>query len=261
MEGSEVRLRVIQYFLRNSPVGELKEVLNDLKGIVGDQELLEQETIQDTLIECLAAHGATVSIGESQAMLTPQGRTGSSFIDPKIAKRFIFNSHTFEAESVEEIEPQNSRAQAIQTKLDQYLSQHYSETAQARVFTNEDGFSIFLASPVLNLRNMWTGEWLSNWKVVGNKIEGEINIRAHYFEEGNLQSNQKKECSKNINEGDDEAFAQAVSRAIFEFEDQVHRGMHALYEQIPQACFKSMRRALPVTQTKFSEIHKTKMLS
>ncbi|CAG9323868.1 unnamed protein product [Blepharisma stoltei] len=260
MEGSEVKVRVIQYFLRNTPVGELKEVLNDLKVIIGE-EILEQETIQDTLIECLASHGATVSINDSQAMLTLQGRAANRFTDPKLSKSFIFNTHTFEAESVEEIEPQNSRAQAIQSKLDQYISQHFSETAQARVFSTEEGFSIFLASPVLNLRNMWTGEWISNWKISGTKLEGDIHIRAHYFEEGNLQLDQKKEFSKNIVGDDDEAFSQAVCRAIFEFEDQVHRGMHTLYEQIPQTCFKSMRRALPVTHTKFSEIHRTKMLS
>lgn len=260
MEGGDVKIRVIQYFLRNTPVGEHKEVLNDLKSIIGE-ELLSNEAVQETLVECLASHGTSVDLAGQQAMLTPFGRQGNRFIDPKLAKAFEYNPVTFEAESVEDIEASSPKCQLLQAKIDSYLTQHFSETAQSRVYEADGNYKIFLACPSLNLRNMWTGEWISHWDISDSRLTGEVNIRAHYFEEGNLQLNQKKEFTKPIAAGEDEAWASGVARAIFECDDQVHKGMHSLYEQIPQTCFKAMRRALPVTQTKFADIHRTKMLS
>ena len=44
----------------------------------------------------------------------------------------------------------------------------------------------------VQLGNFYTGEWVSKWKVSKGSIEGVISIKAHFFESGNVQFQQKK---------------------------------------------------------------------
>ena len=71
-----------------------------------------------------------------------------------------------------------------------------------------------IVSPIVNLRNMWTGEWISIWKHQGNSLTGTIKICSHYFEEGNLQFSQTKDVSLNVNRSD-------IARCIGETEEGV----------------------------------------
>jgi capping protein alpha len=47
----------------------------------------------------------------------------------------------------------------------------------------------------VNLRNFWTGEWLSTWKIENGSLTGTITFNAHYFEDGNIQLNKSNEFS------------------------------------------------------------------
>lgn len=42
------------------------------------------------------------------------------------------------------------------------------------------------------LDSFWSGEWQSTWTLNGGKLSGELKIRCHYFEMGNIQFNLDK---------------------------------------------------------------------
>lgn len=41
--------------------------------------------------------------------------------------------------------------------------------------------------------SFWTGEWLSTWVIKNGKLSGDLKIKCHYFEMGNMQFNLDKE--------------------------------------------------------------------
>ena len=260
MELDDVKVRVLQYFIKNTPVGELKEVLNDLSTIMGS-EAIHSDTVADLLLDSLAAHGTVIVHEGVSYQLSTYGRNGVSFTDTKHSVSFDVNPYDLTISNINQISTGTSLSRAIQEKLDVYLSQHFSDTAQARVFQYEDSISVFIACASINLRNMWTGEWISEWKVLEGKISGKITINAHYFEEGNLQMNQVKEFDRTFGGSDEETWAAEIVNAIKSCDDCVQNGMYEVYENLPQNVFKPMRRTLPVTHTKFAEMYKMKMLS
>jgi len=36
------------------------------------------------------------------------------------------------------------------------------------------------------LKNFHGGEWISEWKIDTNGLEGKVRVNSHYFEEGNV---------------------------------------------------------------------------
>ena len=41
--------------------------------------------------------------------------------------------------------------------------------------------------------SFWTGEWLSTWVIKNGKLSGDLKIKCHYFDMGNMQFNLDKE--------------------------------------------------------------------
>lgn len=44
----------------------------------------------------------------------------------------------------------------------------------------------------IKLESMWAGEWQSTWTVQGGKLSGDLKIKSHYFEMGNMQFSLEK---------------------------------------------------------------------
>jgi capping protein (actin filament) muscle Z-line, alpha len=260
MEIDGVKLRVIQYFLKNTPVGEHKEVINDLQSIIGGN-LVRSDAVADILLESLAFHGTTIPNEAGLLQLTTIGRNGFQFFDPKYSATFDVNPFDLTISNFQTVTSGSTLSRLIQEKLDKYLALHFSETAQGRVFQNDEVIFVFIACPSVNLRNMWTGEWIGDWKISEGKIEGKVNINAHYFEEGNLQLSQNREFSKDIKGNSEESWADEIIKTIKESDNSVQNGMYEIYDNLPQNVFKPMRRTMPVTQVKFADMNKNKMLS
>ena len=55
--------------------------------------------------------------------------------------------------------------------------------------------------------------------------------------------------------------AEEILNAIKESDNIVQTEMYEIYDKLPQSVFKPMRRTMPVTHTKFTEMNKSKMLS
>ncbi len=62
------QLKVIKYFIKNSPVGEVKEVLDDIANIIG-QEFLQHAEIKQALREYYESHLTHIGFNDGRAAL------------------------------------------------------------------------------------------------------------------------------------------------------------------------------------------------
>lgn len=71
----------------------------------------------------------------------------------------------------------------------------------------------------VKLDGFWAGEWQSTWTVNNGVLSGDLKIRAHYFEMGNMQFNLDKTFdSINVQNITD---ATSILAAIKKVEDKV----------------------------------------
>jgi hypothetical protein len=53
-----------------------------------------------------------------------------------------------------------------------------------------------LTSKNISIGKFYTGEWISKWKINKDEVEGVVTIKAHFFEAGNVQFNQKRQVKQ-----------------------------------------------------------------
>ena len=161
-----------------------------------------------------------------------------------------------------------SKRLAIQTEVQNYLSKHFSGGVTALgVYSSNKKITVVISGEKLNLKNYWSGSWVSKWTVTtNNEVSGNSKIIAHYFEEGNVQLNTTKTFPEfKCEGGSDESLAKSVATKIGECEQALQLGLYQMYGAMSEETLKSMRRVLPVTRTKMewnSAAHKmTKQLT
>jgi hypothetical protein len=130
---------------------------------------------------------------------------------------------------------------------------------------------------VTNLKNFWAGSFRGRYTVTfpapnaadgaeggsggsgaaagGASLSGSVRVLTHYFEGGNVQMRDGKEV-KGVKLAFDSAspdsFAAALVKAVAAVEDSVLAGLDGTYDALAGAALKEVRRALPVSGSKFS---------
>ncbi|MQL90412.1 hypothetical protein Taro_022995 [Colocasia esculenta] len=98
-------------------------------------------------------------------------------------------------------------------------------------------------------RSIWIVEFKDDLQVV--EIKGNIQIDAHYFEEGNVQLDTNNECRDSTIFQSPEDSAIAIANIIRHHETEYMTSLEASYLNLPDTTFKDLRRKLPVTRTLF----------
>jgi len=251
------RLKVLHYFIRNTPVGELKEMLRDIRTLV-PAEVLELPEFSYYLSLYHEAHGLKVPLDTQVALLCDSAKVEGRYYDPKLAKSFLYDPVNEAVQEEMDMEPCSEALTAMQGQLDQYLAEHYNPEAIGRVYATQEGVVMRVFCQVVNLRNFYTGEWTGLWELKGTELTGSVTINAHYFEDGNLQMHHQKDFQQSLS---DPTNATLVLAAIKALEQTLETELQTLYETLPSGSLKLLRRALPVTRTKFADNPKSKMLS
>jgi len=110
---------------------------------------------------------------------------------------------------------------------------------------------LLLSAHNLNLKNLWTGEWLSHWNVekIGDdkyNVSGSIKINTYYYEEGNIQFNLDKEFNTNLtSDEENETLAKDIIDFIKESENAIQLSLDKLFENLSDQYIKPLRRKLP----------------
>jgi hypothetical protein len=107
---SKTQVKVVKYFIKSSPVGEVKMVLGDVCNII-DDEILNNEDIKNALREYFESHRQHVKLPDGKIALvteigrqnvieaTEEGGKPESFVyfDSKLGVKFSFDPLTLVA--------------------------------------------------------------------------------------------------------------------------------------------------------------------
>lgn len=128
---------------------------------------------------------------------------------------------------------EEQRAALEQVLSDYIATQYYDDTALCSVYAKDGELTVVISAEKLNLRNFWSGSWISSWTIKAGAasmdVVGEIKVRAHYFEDGNVQLQTKKACANtSIPNGSAGDVASAVQSHIATEEKIVQEGLEEM---------------------------------
>lgn len=270
-------MKICQHLLLNSPPGQFSDVLADLRKIVNTEVLTDDIARTTARTYNIRTSKVVETPSHAKALLAP-----STEIDPShyvaTKSRTVFavdhlTLRTSEVGAEEEVAAPEVPSHlegvvsALQTAVDTYLRTHYTATADlAGAVTvkssgdGEDVMVINVCGEKSNLRNFWAGRWQSGWSVtIGgakSEVSGEVKVLAHYFEDGNIQSNTHRHfeprplASSASASSDPVAFASSVIGVICENEVTLHQGLETMYNSMGEETLRSLRRSMAVTRSK-----------
>ncbi|KAG6841975.1 hypothetical protein C0991_004466 [Blastosporella zonata] len=283
------RVEVASNFLLQSPPGEINDVLNDVRNIISDDELLGRGLLpairtynlaqfivvdvpgaghQSVISEVARAAAAAVSTSTSVPAEEVEGeeKPKSSedeerFLDPRSKTTFVFNHLSLEASNVQTVElnpDSEPLRKALETAVLSYISSHFLEGVGSVFAVPEtpNQFIIQIVANKYNAKNYWSGRWRSEYVVdlSENKITGKIQLNVHYYEQGNVQLTTTHDLSLTLPPAvvasTRSTSASKILALIGKEEGKYQETLNETYQEMGEKTFKGLRRALPMTRQK-----------
>jgi capping protein alpha len=268
MADSDERIQVASAFVLQSPPGEINDVLNDVRVIVNDDDVLEDGLLpalrdynlaQFILVDVPDANHQTIV--SDVARLQDSGEEEERFLDPRSKTSFRFDHLRLEA-SVPRPEESDPASEPLRAALESaalsYLAAHYIDGVAA-IFASQppSHFTVQIVSNKYNPSNFWSGRWRSQYQIEfaeSKTIQGKILVNVHYYEQGNVQLETLHDLSIPIPPAIVNASPNAAANKIFALieaeETRLQTSLNESYHEMSEKAFKGLRRALPLTRQK-----------
>lgn len=252
-------------FLLASPPGQSQDVLADLRSLA--PSVLDAPGLVDDASRVFnVANARIASCGDDAhpVVLVAEGAVGGGhFVDVKTGDVVKVDHLAMTAAADAGAPPAppagaddaEALRGALAKEMDEYVRAHFQSTgAAAAVFARPGAaeLKVVVTAERLNLKNFWSGNWVGNWTVAlaggSATVSGEVKVRAHYFEDGNVQLMTRRAFAP----ASVPATAAAVRDAIVAAESSLQAGLEEMYGNMSDETFKSMRRTMPITRTKMN---------
>ncbi|KAF8923727.1 F-actin-capping protein subunit alpha [Dissophora ornata] len=253
------KIRIASGFLKAAPPGEINDVFNDVRGMVGDDELLEGG-ILNALEEYNTEELATVDVPgiEGKVIVSKHGQVdGERFLHPKTNKVFKLDhlrqiasdpeDHTVD-EEIEELR------KVIEKDTEAYVADRYNEGVSS-VYGSKGVITIAIVHNKYSPSNFWNGRWRSVWTLdtATGVVKATLKCKVHYYEDGNVQLETSKDIEEKLSKSSSEphkVIAKALLDLIFASENQYQAALNESYHDLAESTFNGLRRALPLTRAK-----------
>lgn len=261
----EEKLQIAQHYLLNAPPGQFNDVLTDVRALL-PAGLLSEPMLAGIAREFNTKNMRQLKSGDQSFVLSKAAEVDAThYQDPKSGRVLAVN-HVAGSVIEDDTQPmaaameptvEEHRAE-IELAMTEYVeSQYYDDTACASVLAKGNEVTVILSAEKLNLRNFWSGQWISTWTATleptGTTVAGELKTRAHYFEDGNVQLQTKKPITAaTLPQTDPAGVAQALRDHISLEEKTLQEGLEEMYLNMTDETFKAMRRVMPVHRNKVS---------
>lgn len=129
-------------------------------------------------------------------------REGDSYLDQVGGRRVTIDHIRQVITGTEEYQGgEDEELLQVDSQLRTYLTTYYSEDSHHLVSRRPGGtISILISGKDQSKDNFRGGEWNSQWSYVQGKLEGRLNINTHFYEEGNIQLNCRKNLSLEVSD-------------------------------------------------------------
>jgi capping protein alpha len=257
----EEKLKIAHQFILESPPGELNDVFNDiivLLDIDDYKDLLPQ--FVKSFQEYNNANFIPVELPEqkTKTIISKFGMIDDEhYLDPRSGNSFAFDHFHQKVDDVQKVEIEENDEfklrEAVDKEIQKYVSEHFPEGVNA-VYYKEDKMTIIITANKYNPDNFWNGRWRSIYHVntESNEVTGYIKSNVHYYEDGNVQLEWKKDTTFTISKdkSNPNDYAKAIARGIDDFERNAEVSLKETYNDQANNVLKALRRALPVTKQK-----------
>jgi len=261
--------KIVSNFLMNAPPGEFHEVVTDVRGLLHNDDLLN-EIAPTTFKEYNTEQMLVVKApgGDNKVLISKFGEINNNeYLDPHSRTIVTFDHFKQEVSDSREATDSDFDAdvepyrKAVEKKLLDYVESHF-DLGSAAVYGSREGsnyvVTIAISSAIFNSTNFYNGRWRSVYSikfVPGKKadVEGSVRTTVHYYEDGNVQLNSnfsKKRAGLPATNPD--GLADAVLKMITEIEGELQNHLEISYEKMGSTTFKALRKALPITGTKLN---------
>jgi len=260
---AEERVRIATDFIKSAPPGEFKEVVNDVRVLLGDDTLLSKAS--GVFYEYATDQFTTVDLPDGEnALVTKFGHiSDNTFYDPRSRKSFKYDYLKNEARDVADLEEEPGNEEkwrvAIESALKPYLDECFPSHYSA-VYGGMDGnyvkITVCIEDHKYNPNNFWNGKWISKWELTFSESEGSLgqmngmmSVKVHYYEDGNVQLLSNKSVEDHINISSPSEVANNLVMIIKKSEMEYQMAINENYTSMSNTTFKALRRNLPVTQS------------
>lgn len=215
---------IVSSFILHAPPGEFLEVLDDVKGIVRNDELINEQ-VSKVFPRYTKTQLTPIKIDGSDhaVILSNFNDIGGRFVDPRTKRSFVYDHLTG---AVSDILPWTSpdvgtitdTVETWRAELEQewtkYSSEHYHEGAGSVFSSSSAGIKPDELIITLNAcleghqfqpKKFWNGRWRSVWNLTFNpfkdkqaQLKGLIRLHVHYYEDGNVQLVSSRHCDQKI---------------------------------------------------------------
>ncbi|KAH0905140.1 hypothetical protein HID58_044643 [Brassica napus] len=266
---------IAKWFLLNAPAGEINYVAKDLKAVLSDEEVYNEAAMEafpvynKSHMICLEMpNRAGDVIVSSYSEITE-----NEYLDPRTAQVAIVDhvkQICTKVRPADDEELASSYIEEFRCALDAEIQRYVSESYPKGVSVvncvkgkDADGpgtnfeFVVIITARKLSPQNFCNGSWRSVWNIDFQDesqvldIKGKLQVGAHYFEEGNVELDAKKEFQDSTIFQSADDCAIAIANIIRHHETEYLAALEVAYSKLPDNTFKDLRRKLPVTRTLF----------
>ncbi|KAJ1915182.1 F-actin-capping protein subunit alpha [Mycoemilia scoparia] len=254
----EEKIERVLTFLTSSPPGEENDVFNDIRGIINDDQAL-QDNIVPTLTKLSIERFQVVDIPDTalKTMITQYNQVeDNKYVDFNTKKAIVFDHLREKVVSCEDYEEESTLEELrslVQKNVVGYLEDRYQEGVGCTFIVDDSKVVVCIVGNKFNPENFWNGSWRSSWifDTSSGTIEGKVSVHIHYYEDGNVQQISNFDFNEQLNLTDDNSeLASSIVKKIRALEQQYHRSLNDHYSQLSQKTFKAFRRMLPITRNK-----------
>lgn len=246
--------QIITAMIRDAPPGSPATLIKDIKSILNNSnskslisKILEEHYLNEDF--------KLIKLKENEfGIISKYNKSGIKFIDPNTNLEFDYDFDTLKVIDVESSSAGSGftiddETKSLSSSIESYVEEHFPTLYKSLVIPdldNSDIIYIIIIDENLNDSNFYNGKWQSFYKFnrATNTLEGEITIKIHYYEDGNvILKTGKKINSISISIKD-------VSSKIKEIEDEFEFSVVNKFTRLNEDLFKNLRRQLPINRTK-----------
>jgi len=257
-------LQIANGFLLAAPPGEFGEVVTDVRGLLQNDALLNQKALE-TFRTYNTDQFTQVPSGDHEALITKYGEIGNNeYLDPiggcilsyDHIRQKVTGSRPISSELDSAAEPFR---RAIEEGVIDYVNNHYQYGTPA-VYSGKEGSDvkiiICISSSKFNPNNFWNGRWRSVWTATFKpggtlKLEGNIRVNVHYYEDGNVQLNTNFNKRAEFKApSDPKSLSEVLLKQLVKLEQDYQTALEHSYNTMGETTFKALRRVLPITREK-----------
>ncbi|VDL19645.1 unnamed protein product [Hymenolepis diminuta] len=253
-----------------APPKQTKEVVKDVKVLVGDNPAIEKKILSALLTYAKEQTIQVTLPGSSMnTLVTEDGDLGGGkFLCPRLHQSFRLDVFTHVVDDVSPLPPDDGDGGsvklepwrlAIEEALTHYMGQNFPHGAVS-VFapckSKTNCIVIFIESSFQKTR--LSGRWRSRWtvnvpgEIKGGtcKVSGEIRIQTHMFEEGNVQLLSSKTFEFDVEAKSPESLGQDLCKKITLCDANYQTAIGKSLDDMSTKSVKALRRQLPMSRDK-----------